>query len=136
MDPRLNKVYRMSKKVPYTLEFPVRCSPGILYEFLSTATGLQEWFADRVVSRDRIFSFSWNGTEEQAELVDKNQDQFVRFHWVESPQSEYFEFRIQQSEVTSQTILLVTDFAEKNEVADQSQLWDYQVKELFHRIGS
>ena len=28
------------------------------------------------------------------------------------------------------------DFAEKKEIADQSRLWDYQVKELFHRIGA
>ena len=34
----------MSKKALYTLEYPVRCSPGILYEFLSTPAGLQEWF--------------------------------------------------------------------------------------------
>jgi hypothetical protein len=30
----------------------------------------------------------------------------------------------------------VKDFAEKNEVKDQSRLWEYQIKELFHRIGS
>jgi DNA-directed RNA polymerase specialized sigma24 family protein len=38
----------MSKKQLFTIEFPVRCSPGILFEFLSTASGLQEWFADKV----------------------------------------------------------------------------------------
>jgi hypothetical protein len=126
----------MSKRVPYTVEYTVRSSPGILYEFLSTASGLQEWFADIVKQRDGVYSFSWNGTEEKATLVDKNQDEFVRFHWQGTPQDEYFEFRIRRSEVTSETVLLVTDFAEKNEVADQTQLWDSQLKDLFHRIGS
>ena len=61
----------MSKKALYTLEYPVRCSPGILYEFLSTPAGLQEWFADKVDERDGIFSFSWNGaTDEKAELLE------------------------------------------------------------------
>jgi hypothetical protein len=32
--------------------------------------------------------------------------------------------------------LIIKDFAEKNEIKDQSQLWGYQIKELFHRIGS
>ena len=46
----------MSKQL-YTLEFPVRCSPPILFEFLSTPAGLGEWFADKVDERDNIFYF-------------------------------------------------------------------------------
>jgi len=126
----------MSKKLLYTLEYPVRCSPGILYEFLSSPAGLQEWFADIVDERDGVFSFSWNGTEEYANVVDKEADKFVRFHWTHSGKDEFFEFRIDKSEVTNQTILVVTDFADKKDIKDQSQLWEYQVKELFHRLGS
>ena len=48
---------------------------------------------------------------------------------------EFFEFSIEKSEVTNQTILVIKDFAEKREIKDQSQLWDYQVKDLFHRLG-
>jgi START-like superfamily domain len=128
----------MSKKVMYTLEYPVRCSPVILYEFLSTPAGLQEWFADRVDFRDNVFSFSWNGTVEKAEIVDKKQDEYVRLRWLNGghAKDEYFEFQIQISEVTNETILIVKDFADKKEISDQSQLWDYQIKDLFHRIGN
>ncbi|HQW91559.1 MAG: ATPase [Chitinophagaceae bacterium] len=126
----------MSKKVLYTLEYPVRCSPGILYEFLITPAGLQEWFADKVDERDGQFSFSWNGTEEKAELIDSEEDKFVRFRWDHMGKDEYFEWRIDKSEVTNQTILVISDFADKKEIKDQSQLWEYQVKELFHRLGS
>ncbi|RYY44256.1 MAG: ATPase [Chitinophagaceae bacterium] len=126
----------MSKKQLYTLEYPVRCSPGILYEFLSTPAGLQEWFADQVDERDGVFTFGWNGTEEKADLLEKEDDKFIRFHWTHSQKGEYFEFSIDKSEVTNQTILIVKDFAEKKDIKDQSQLWEYQVKDLFHRIGS
>ncbi|MBC9910356.1 ATPase [Chitinophaga sp. G-6-1-13] len=126
----------MSKKVLYELEFPVRCSPGILYEFLSTPAGLQEWFADRVDFRDNVFSFSWNGSAEEAEILEQEEDEFIKFHWLHAPREEYFEFRIQISEVTNMTILVVKDFAEKREIKDQSQLWESQVKDLFHRIGN
>lgn len=126
----------MSKKVLYTLEYPVRCSPGILYDFLRTPAGLQEWFADKVDERDDVFSFSWNGTEDKAELLESEEDKFVKFHWTHSPKDEYWEFRIEKSEVTNQTILVIKDFADKKEIKDQSQLWEYQVKELFHRLGS
>ena len=126
----------MSKKVLYTLEYPVRCSPGILYDFLITPAGLQEWFADKVDERDGVFSFSWNGTEDKAELLDSEEDKFVRFRWDYMTKDEYFEWRIDKSEVTNQTILVISDFAEKKEIKDQSRLWEYQVKELFHRLGS
>ena len=126
----------MSKKILYTLEYPVRCSPGILFEFLSTPAGLQEWFADKVDERDDMFTFSWNGTEEKADLLDKEEAKFIRFHWTHSAKDEYFEFAIEKSEVTNQTILIVKDFAEKKDIKDQSQLWEYQVKDLFHRIGN
>ncbi|MGN7821651.1 ATPase [Chitinophaga varians] len=126
----------MSKKVLYELEFPVRCSPGILYEFLSTPAGLQEWFADRVDFRDNVFSFSWNGSAEEAEILEQEEDEFIKFHWLHAPREEFFEFRIQISEVTNMTILVVKDFAEKREIKDQSQLWESQVKDLFHRIGN
>jgi hypothetical protein len=125
----------MAKQL-YTLEFPVRCSPVILYEFLASPAGLQEWFADRVDDRDNVFSFTWNGSIEKAEVLEKEQDKFIRFHWLHAPKEEYFEFKIEKSEVTNQTILVIKDFAEKKEIKDQSRLWDYQVKELFHRLGS
>ncbi len=125
----------MSKQL-YTLEYPVRCSPSILFEFLSTPAGLQEWFADRVDERDNIFFFSWNGSSQKAEVLESQEEKFIRFHWLDAPKEEYFEFSIEKSEITNQTILIVKDFAEKKEVKDQSMLWDYQVKDLFHRIGS
>ena len=126
----------MSKKQLFEIEFPVRCSPSILYEFLSTPAGLQEWFADKVDERDNVFSFSWNGTTDMANVIDLESEKFIRFHWTNSPKEEFFEFRIEKSEVTNQTILVIRDFAMKAEVKDQSQLWDSQVKDLFHRLGS
>jgi hypothetical protein len=138
--PRLffpaNDHYRMSKKQLFSLEFPVRSSPSILYEFLSTSNGLQEWFADKVDDKDNIFSFTWNGSTDKAEVVEKELDKFIRFHWLHAPKDEYFEFRIEKTEVSNQTILIILDFAEKGDVKDQSQLWSYQVKDLLHRIGA
>jgi len=126
----------MAQKQLYTLEYPVKCSPVILYEFLATPAGLAEWFAEKVDERDNVFSFSWNGSDEQAEVMESESEKYIRFHWLQAPQEEYFEFRIEKSEVTNLTILIVKDFAEKKDIKDQSRLWDYQVKELFHRLGS
>lgn len=126
----------MSKKVLFTLEYPVRCSPGILYEFLRTPAGLQEWFAEKVDERDGVFSFSWNGSDEKAELLESEEDKFVRFRWMYQSKDEFFELRIDKSDITNQTILIVKDFADKKEIKDQTLLWESQLKDLFHRLGS
>ena len=128
---------KMSKKVQYTVEYPVRCSPAILYEFLSTSSGLQEWFADKVEDEGDVFSFSWSGgAAEEAKVLETEENRFIKFHWLVSPEEEFFQFSIEKSEVTNQTILVISDFAEKKEIKDQSQLWETQVKDLFHRLGS
>lgn len=125
----------MSKQL-FTIEYSVRCSPSILYEFLASPAGLQEWFADTVDERDNVFSFTWNGTTDKAEVLEAEQDKYIRFHWLHAPKNEYWEFRIEKAEVSNQTILLISDFAEKKEIADQTRLWDFQMKDLFHRLGS
>ncbi|MBC7720681.1 MAG: ATPase [Pedobacter sp.] len=127
----------MSKRQLFTLEFPVRCSPTILYGFLSSPAGLQEWFADKVDEWEGVYSFTWNNeTPDKAEFIDSVDDKFVRYRWLHYDKNEYFEFRIERTEISNQTILTITDFAEKAEIKDQSQLWEYQIKELFHRLGS
>ncbi|MFM8255216.1 MAG: START-like domain-containing protein [Bacteroidota bacterium] len=125
----------MAKQL-YTLEFPVRCSPSILYDFLATPAGLSEWFADKVDERDGTFYFAWDGNVEQAEVVETVEDKFIRYRWQGAPAAEYFEFAIEKSEITNQTILVIKDFAEKKDIKDQTLLWDHQVKDLFHRLGN
>ena len=120
----------------FTLEYPVRCSPAILYEFLATPNGLQEWFAEKVDQREDTFYFTWNGATDEAERVEASENDRVRYRWDYYDQDEYFEFKIDQSTVTNETILLITDFADKSDMKDQQQLWDTQVQELKHRIGS
>jgi uncharacterized protein YndB with AHSA1/START domain len=124
------------KKMMYTLEFPVRCSPTILYDFLSTPVGLQEWFADKVDQKDHTFYFNWNGSTDIADVVEYVENEFIRYRWDHYPDNEFFEFRIEQSSITNETILKITDFAEKNDIKDQERLWNSQVNDLKHRIGS
>lgn len=126
----------MSKKSLYTVEIPVRSSPGILFEYLATPSGLQEWFADEVNQKDNIFYFSWDGNMEEAEMLGKEDHTYIRFRWDYYDEEEYFEFRITQSVVTNETILQISDFADKAELKDQQQLWVKQVEDLKHRIGS
>ncbi len=120
----------------YSLEFPIRCSPTILYEFLSTPVGLQEWFADKVDQKDLTYSFSWNGSTDTAEVVEQVENEYIMYRWDYQGDDEFFEFRIEQSPITNETILRITDFADKNDLKDSQRLWNSQVSDLKHRIGA
>jgi uncharacterized protein YndB with AHSA1/START domain len=127
----------MSNRQLYKLEFPVRCSPTILWEFISTSAGLQEWFADKVSEWEGVFSFVWSGAPaDKAQVLDSDEEVFIKFRWLHFGKEEYLEFRIMQTDISNQTVLVISDFAEKDDIKDQTQLWTYQVKELFHRLGA
>lgn len=129
----------MSEKVKIELEFPVKASPGMLYPFLSTPSGLSEWFCDDVNSRGEIFTFFWDGSEETAKMIKKKNEKFIQFRWlsdVEDGSKDYFEFRIQVDELTHDVSLIVVDHVEEDEVDESSRLWDSQIHQLLHTIGS
>lgn len=125
-------------KVKYELEIPIHASPNMLYQYISSPSNLQEWFADKVNSRGKIFSFIWNGAEEKAKLITKKPDEKIRFKWLESEDDEsYFEIRIQVDALTQDVSLIVTDFADdEDEVEEAKQLWENQIDELKHTIGA
>ncbi len=126
----------MSDKIKFELEFVIQSSPQLLYQYLSTPSGLSEWFADNVNSRGEIFSFIWDGSEEQAKLLKRKTDEFVRFSWVANEDESFFEMRIIVDEITKDVSLFITDFAEEDEVDEAKMLWDNQVSDLKHVLGS
>jgi hypothetical protein len=122
----------------YTLEYFVGSSPDILFDFISTAAGLEKWFAEKVNVKDNIFSFSWeNDEQKQARLVALKEREFARFHWLDQGEKRYFEFRIQIDDLTGEVALIVSDFADtKEEFEDSRLLWNAQIHDLLHALGS
>ncbi len=129
----------MADKVKFELEFPVKASPGMLFPFLSTPGGLSEWFCDDVNSRGELFTFFWDGAEESANMIKKKKDSFIQFRWmddVEDGNKNYFEFKIIVDELTHDVSLIVTDHVIEEEVEESKRLWESQIHDLLHTIGS
>jgi uncharacterized protein YndB with AHSA1/START domain len=129
----------MSAKVKYELEFPIQSSPQLLYQYISTPSGLQEWFADNVNSRGEFFTFIWNDSEEVARLSSKKSGEKIKFRWIDEDKKDteyYFELRIIEDEITKDVSLVVTDFAFADEVDEAKLLWENQISDLKHVIGS
>jgi len=129
----------MDLKVRYEIEFPINSSPQLLYQYISTPSGLSEWFADNVNSRGEFFTFIWDDSEEKARLCSKKSGEKVRFKWVDANNKDtdyFFELNILVDEITKDVSLMVIDFAEKDEIKEAGQLWKIQISELKHVIGS
>lgn len=124
-------------KIKYELEFPIHASPSMLYQYFSSPSGLEEWFADRVNSRGKLITFIWDDSEEEASIVSRRQDEMARYKWTESEGDDtFFEFRVQVDAITKDVSLIVTDFADEDEIEEAKMLWENQIDELKHRIGA
>ena len=121
----------------FELEFVVHASADMFFEFLSTPSGLSEWFCDDVNIRNGIYTFIWDGQMQQARLLKTIDVLLVRFQWVDKNDGSYFEFRIQRDDLTNDISLIITDFADSNSERESSKLlWHSQVEKLMHVIGS
>ncbi|SHE30859.1 hypothetical protein SAMN05444274_10110 [Mariniphaga anaerophila] len=121
--------------VKVQLEYIVNCSPKVLFNRLSSASGLAEWFADDVRVHGKRFTFIWEGSEQTAELTLRKENRLVRFNWIEDEDS-FFEFKISQDELTGEVALLVVDFSEEDEVQETRELWNTQIADLKQVLGS
>jgi len=127
----------MSTKIKFEIEFPIHASPHMLYQYFGTPSGLSEWFADNVNSRGEIYTFIWDGSEEQAKVLQERPDEKIKFKWLEDGEDKtFFEFRIEVDEITKDVSLIVTDFAEEDELEDSKMFWENQIEDLKHTIGA
>lgn len=127
----------MASKTKFQIEFPIRSSLRILFNQISTPSGLSEWFADNVNLYGKNYKFFWDGDEQEAELLSKKNNQWIKFRWTDEPKDTYFELRIEVDEITQDISLIITDFAEDEEDEEESKLlWNKQIEKLRQSIGS
>lgn len=122
-------------RVKYDMEFIFRASPKIIYRFITTPSCLVRWFCDTVDITGDTYVFSWDGFDEEAELIDDIEEERLRFHWEDADDGEYLEFRMYKSAVTNETVMEVTDFADDDELEDQKQLWKTQLDVMRSEMG-
>lgn len=129
----------MAGKIKLQLEYDVNCSPKILFNRLSTATGLTEWFADDVKVKGNRYTFIWDESKEIAEKKIHKENKLVRFEWIDEDLDKdecYFEFVVNQDDLTNDVSLVIVDFADEDEVEQTTDLWNSQIAKLKQMLGS
>ena len=126
----------MNKKKKIRLEFPIKASPALVYNCISTPSGLAQWFADDVDIYNNQYKFKWGKDEQVAELLKKVNNKGIKFKWADSKPDEYFEFEIIIDELTDDVALVITDFVETADEVNAMQLWESQVHDLKMSLGA
>lgn len=126
-------------KQKFELEYLLKTSTKVLDNMISTPSGLSEWFADDVNIKDDVYTFFWDGSEEEARLVQKRPNSKVKWQWLEDEEDgadTFFEMRYEVDPMTKAVILTITDFAEEDEIDEAKLLWDQQVNDLKRILGA
>lgn len=125
-------------KIKVQYEYPMHCQSEILYEYMATAEGLSEWFAEEAVERGDDFYFSWNGgPSEKATLIRYKPESFVRYRWEEDEGTKYFfEMTIVIDEITNDLSLNITDFCDSGDEEENKLYWDNLIENLQIKLGA
>ena len=126
-------------KEKFELEYLLKTSIRVLDNMIGSPSGLSEWFADDVTVRDDIYSFEWDGSIEEARLVQKKMNSKIKFKWLEDEENGddyYFEINFEVDSMTSAVSLKVIDFSEADEIESSKMLWEQQINDLKRIIGA
>lgn len=112
-----------------------KVSKKSLWNHLTTPPGLSSWFSDDVSIKGDHYIFKWDKEEQEAEVLSIKPETSIRYRWIDTDDSSYFEFIIHTIELTGSIALEITDFAEPSEKEDAIDLWDTQIEELKRTLG-
>lgn len=129
-------------KFLFTADFEINASKKMLYPYLSTASGLSQWFADDVnINEDKVFNFIWDGEDHKAKMVSHRSNSYVKFEFIpDSPDVDeediaYFELRLEENELTQSVFIKVTDYSEMDDKDELYDLWQGLVDNLKETVG-
>ena len=126
-------------KEKFELEYLLKTSIRVLDNMIGSPSGLSEWFADNVTVRDDLYSFEWDGSIEEARLLQKKMNSKMKFRWLDDEENEddyYFEINFESDRMTSMVSLKIVDYAETGEVESAKMLWEQQINDLKRIIGA
>ncbi|MGC9151219.1 MAG: START-like domain-containing protein [Microbacter sp.] len=124
------------KKEKIQLEYVFQnISINVLWNHISTASGLAEWFADKVEAEGRMYHFKWGDYSQEAEMIQLRLGSLIRFRWTDDEERTYFEFKLMVDELVPQVALIITDFALPEDKTDTIMLWNKQIGVLKQRAG-
>lgn len=122
-----------------TLEYEINASKRMLYPYISTASGLAQWFADDAsIDEDKNFHFVWDGEDHVAKMAAHRTNSFVKFEFLNDlieDEHASTEIRLEQNELTQTVFLRVIDYSDIEDEEEVHELWDNIINDLKEIVG-
>lgn len=128
-------------KNKFVADYQINASKKIVFHYLSTASGLEEWFADNVrIDEDKNYIFNFDNEDHYARLAALRTNVHVKFDFFDpsNPESDdhsYIEFKLEENELTQSLFLKVIDYSNEYEDDELEAIWDGLVNKLKEIIG-
>ena len=129
-------------KQKFVGEYPINASRKMLFPYLSTATGLCQWFADdvNINNIDKTLIFIVDGEERIAVIDSINKNRYVKFRFLmegEKPkENDTLEFRLEVNDLTQEVFVRVEEYTESDDLEESYQIWDNLLAQLKEIIGA
>ncbi len=125
----------------FTADYQINTSKKIVFHYLSTASGLQEWFADEVkIDEDKNYIFNFDNEDHHAKMVSMRFNSHVKFEFFDPKDPDnsdhsFIEFKLEENELTQSLFLKVIDFSNDYDEDELEAIWDGMIHKLKEIIG-
>lgn len=136
-------------KFEYNAEYEIGASVKMVYPYISTPQGLEEWFADKVeVLEDKFLNIHWNNEQHTTKIVSQRNNVMIRYEFIENLEEakaktrgkkkdvNFLELKLNYSELTDTTYLVIIDYSEMNDEEVLKELWDGLIETLREKLGA
>jgi len=128
-------------KNKFVADYQINASKKILSQYISTASGLEEWFADEVkINKDKVFIFDFDNDEHHAKIASIRNNSHVKFEFFDPTNPEekdhsYIEFKLEENELTQTLFLKIIDYSDGYDDEELEAIWEGLVGKLKEIVG-
>ena len=128
-------------KNKFVADYQINASKKIVFHYLSTASGLEEWFADEVkINEDKNYIFNFDSEDHYARLASQRSNSHVKFEFYDPKNPDesdhsYIEFKLEENDLTQTLFLKVVDYSDSYEDDELVAIWEGMIGRLKDIIG-
>jgi uncharacterized protein YndB with AHSA1/START domain len=126
----------------FVADYQLNASKKIVYTYLSTASGLQEWFADAVrIDEDKNFIFNFDQEDHFAKQTILKANLHIRWDFFDpknpgNGKESFIEFKLDEAELTHSLFLKVIDHSNFYTLDELDGIWEGLISKLKQIIGA
>ena len=111
----------------------------MLYPFISSASGLSQWFADdvNINNENKVLTIIWDGEENKAKMVSSRINHHIKLEFMNDDSDKdpnTVEFVLDVNELTNTVFIRVIDYSDMD-LQEAQELWDSLIHDLKEIVG-